>query len=208
MTETLSPAVAKSPKSPSVEQNEKSKKYDRQLRLWGDHGQQAIEGANVCLINASALGTEILKSLVLPGIGAFTVIDGNKVTGEDAGNNFFLDASSVGASRALVTTELLLEMNSDVRGDFIEETIENVLDDNPSILTKFSIVIATGLNNEKTIIRLSKLLWDANIPLLLCKTLGFVGLIRLQVREHPIVESHPDSTLEDLRLDEPFEGSF
>ena len=36
-------------------------------RLWGDHGQKKLENAKVCLINATALGTEILKNLVLPG---------------------------------------------------------------------------------------------------------------------------------------------
>lgn len=67
----------------------KEQKYDRQLRLWGDHGQEALESAHVCLINATATGTEILKNLVLPGIGSFTIIDGHQVSGEDAGNNFF-----------------------------------------------------------------------------------------------------------------------
>ena len=55
------------------------------LRLWGDHGQIALEAAHVCLINATAMGTEILKSLVLPGIGAFTIVDGNKISEEDIG---------------------------------------------------------------------------------------------------------------------------
>lgn len=36
-------------------------------RLWGDHGQTALESARVCLINATATGTEILKNLILPG---------------------------------------------------------------------------------------------------------------------------------------------
>lgn len=55
------------------------------FRLWGDNGQSALESAQVCLINATGIGTEILKSLVLPGIGAFTVVDGKKVTEEDIG---------------------------------------------------------------------------------------------------------------------------
>ena len=68
-------------------------RYDRQLRLWGDHGQvsinrrksdsilttvkvqAALERASVCLVNAEAVGTEILKSLVLPGLGNFTILD-------------------------------------------------------------------------------------------------------------------------------------
>uniref|UniRef100_A0A669EIB7 NEDD8-activating enzyme E1 regulatory subunit n=1 Tax=Oreochromis niloticus TaxID=8128 RepID=A0A669EIB7_ORENI len=74
----------------------KEQKYDRQLRLWGDHGQETLENAHVCLINATATGTEILKNLVLPGIGAFTIVDGHTVTGEDAGNNFFLSKDSIG----------------------------------------------------------------------------------------------------------------
>jgi amyloid beta precursor protein binding protein 1 len=55
------------------------------FRLWGDNGQSALESAQVCLINATGVGTEILKSLVLPGIGAFTIVDGRKVTEEDIG---------------------------------------------------------------------------------------------------------------------------
>jgi hypothetical protein len=37
-------------------------------RLWGDHGQRKLENAKVCLVNATALGTEILKNLILPGM--------------------------------------------------------------------------------------------------------------------------------------------
>ena len=46
---------------------DKDKKYDRQLRLWGDHGQQALENSKICMINVTATGTETLKNLVLPG---------------------------------------------------------------------------------------------------------------------------------------------
>uniref|UniRef100_A0A2K5S560 NEDD8-activating enzyme E1 regulatory subunit n=1 Tax=Cebus imitator TaxID=2715852 RepID=A0A2K5S560_CEBIM len=110
----------------------KEQKYDRQLRLWGDHGQEALESAHVCLINATATGTEILKNLVLPGVGSFTIIDGNQVSGEDAGNNFFLQRSSIGKNRAQAAMEFLQELNSDVSGSFVEESPENLLDNDPS----------------------------------------------------------------------------
>lgn len=54
--------------------------------MWGDHGQSALEAAHVCLINATGMGTEILKSLVLPGIGALTIVDGKKISEEDIGS--------------------------------------------------------------------------------------------------------------------------
>ena len=30
----------------------KAKRYDRQLRIWGAHGQDALEQAHICLLNA------------------------------------------------------------------------------------------------------------------------------------------------------------
>ncbi|XP_041125206.1 NEDD8-activating enzyme E1 regulatory subunit [Polyodon spathula] len=181
----------------------KEQKYDRQLRLWGDHGQDALENAHVCLINACATGTEILKNLVLPGIGAFTIVDGHKVRGDDVGNNFFLTKSSIGRNRAQAATELLQELNSDVSGNFVEESPEQLLDNDPDFFHRFSLVIAVHLP-ESTLLRLSAFLWGAGVPLLVCRTYGLIGYMRLVVKEHTVVESHPDNALEDLRLDHQF----
>jgi amyloid beta precursor protein binding protein 1 len=48
--------------------SEKQKRYDRQLRLWGEHGQACMEECTVCLINGTGCGAEALKNLVLPGM--------------------------------------------------------------------------------------------------------------------------------------------
>lgn len=195
----------KSPKSPLSPASDKSRKYDRQLRIWGDHGQYLIEVCSVCLVNADSTGTEILKNLVLAGIGSFTIIDGNKVSKEDD-NNFFFDTSSVGKNRAFIACSNLRELNPDVSGDYIEENADILLDADHTLFTKFSVVIVSNLYNEKTLCKLSELLYNLNIPLVLAYSLGFFGLIRLQTYEHPIIESHPDNILEDLRLDRPFKG--
>ncbi|XP_060767074.1 NEDD8-activating enzyme E1 regulatory subunit isoform X1 [Neoarius graeffei] len=181
----------------------KEQRYDRQLRLWGDHGQDALESAHVCLINATATGTEILKNLVLPGIGAFTIVDGHRVSGEDVGNNFFLSSDNIGKSRAQAATELLQELNSDVSGNFVEEDAEKLLENNPEFFNRFSLVISVQLP-ESVCLRLACVLWEASVPFLICRTYGLVGCMRLVVKEHTVVESHPDSALEDLRLDAPF----
>ncbi|CAI9615860.1 unnamed protein product [Staurois parvus] len=182
---------------------EKEQKYDRQLRLWGDHGQEALESAHVCLINATATGTEILKNLVLPGIGSFTIVDGNEVRGEDVGNNFFLTRSNIGKSRAETAMELLQELNEDVTGNFVSQHPDHLLDGDPSFFNKFTLVIATQLP-ESTLLCLAETLWNANIPLVICRAYGFVGYMRIIVKEHTVIESHPDNALEDLRLDQPF----
>ncbi|CAG2162247.1 unnamed protein product [Oppiella nova] len=206
MTQTTDTS-AQSPKSPKSPESEKSKRYDRQLRLWGDCGQTALESSHVCLINATSLGTEILKSLVLPGIRALTIIDNKVVTEEDIGNNFFLlSEDSVGKNRAKIAAQLLSELNDDLKkADHLDESLESILESNPNFFSNFSVVIATDVNNDKSLNRLSQVLWQNNVPLIVCKSIGFVGYIRLQIKEQTIIESHPENVFEDLRLDEPFD---
>ncbi|XP_061197128.1 NEDD8-activating enzyme E1 regulatory subunit-like isoform X2 [Saccostrea echinata] len=182
---------------------DKNNKYDRQIRLWGDHGQTALEQTRVCLINATATGTETLKNLILPGVGSFTIVDGNKVKGEDVGNNFFLSQESIGKSRAKIATELLNELNDDVSGNYEDEFPESLLQNNPDFFKRFTIVIATGLS-ERILLQLADVLWKQSVPLLVCRSYGFIGYMRLVVREHTVIESHPDNAHEDLRLDRPF----
>ncbi|CAF3392905.1 unnamed protein product [Rotaria socialis] len=177
--------------------------YDRQLRLWGDHGQKALESGRVCLIGANALGTEILKSLVLPGLGSFTIIDHQLVTIDDCGSNFFVHPSMIDQSRARVTCELLTQLNPDVHGIYIDKpSIDDLLQQNTFDFSQFNVVITANLSIN-TLNILAHHLWILKIPLLVARTYGFIGTIRLQVFEHYVIEVHPDDTIPDLRLDRP-----
>lgn len=89
-------------------------------------------------------------------------------------------AESVGQSRGWVARNLLLEMNNEVRGDFVDETPEAILSSKPEFLKSFSLVIATEVS-EKTLVSLSRFLWEANIPLMVVRSYGFIGYIRMQV---------------------------
>ncbi len=101
----------------------KEKKYDRQLRLWAASGQEALENASVLLLNSGSgvVGVETLKNLILPGIGNFTIVDGEKVQESDLGVNFFLTEKSLGKSRAAECCRYLNELNPDVKGRAIEK---------------------------------------------------------------------------------------
>lgn len=101
--------------------SEKDTKYDRQLRLWGPEGQSLLEKSHVALIGATAAGSELLKDIILPNIGHFTIIDENNVTNEDISANFFVDSDDLGRSRAEVVSELLGELNEDVSGTVLKE---------------------------------------------------------------------------------------
>ena len=182
---------------------ERSKRYDRQLRLWGDHGQDALENCKVCLINATALGTEILKNLVLPGIGAFTIVDDHVVTGADVGSNFFLVTDMIGLKRGKCVADFLSSINTEVRTYVCTENVRALIETTPEYFCNFSVIIATDVV-EDDIKKLSEFLWGQNIPLLIAKCYGFIGYLRIVIHSHEIIESHPDNSHEDLRLDHPF----
>ena len=101
----------------------KEKRYDRQLRLWGATGQQALEESHILLINSGpgVTGVETLKNLVLPGVGQFTIQDSTVVTETDLGVNFFLEEKSLNSYRAVECCRLLEELNPDVKSHSITE---------------------------------------------------------------------------------------
>lgn len=65
-------------------------------------------------------------------------------------------------------------MNPDVKGDYVEEDVSQILERNPQFFTEFSVVIASLLN-VPTLKKLGALLWKHEIPLVICLSYGFLG---------------------------------
>lgn len=128
---------------PSHTAQHHDKKYDRQLRIWGAHGQQRLETCRIALLHATATGTEALKNLVLGGIASYTVVDDARVAPPDLGCNFLLAPDSLGQLRAQVACELLQELNESVAGSYIDESPENLIRTNPAFFSQFTVVVAT-----------------------------------------------------------------
>lgn len=99
--------------------------------------------------------------------------------------------------------QLLQELNPDVSGDYVDDNIETILLNNPDFFKSFNVVVASSIK-EKCLIALSERLWELNIPFLFCRSVGFFATARLQIKEHCIVEMHPDNKQSDLRLEQPF----
>ncbi|KAJ1686884.1 hypothetical protein LUZ63_018274 [Rhynchospora breviuscula] len=182
---------------------ESKTKYDRQLRIWGEQGQSALENASVCLLNCGPTGSEALKNLVLGGIGSITVVDGAKVEAADLGNNFLLDEGCLGQSRAKSICSFLQELNDAVKVKFVEESPVALIDTNPSFFSQFTLVIATQML-ESSLLKLDRICRKSNVILVVARSYGLTGLVRISVKEHVVVESKPDHFLDDLRLHNPW----
>ena len=138
-------------------------------------------------MSSSATATSILKNLVLPGIGHFTILDPTIASPADAGNNFFLNANeSIGKPRAGEAVPLLRELNDSVEGEAVLRDINELLDDDQgrSQITSFSLVIAHNLEIN-ALNKLSDLLWSdiLNPPLIIVRSAGFLAEFFIQFHE-------------------------
>ncbi|KPI86047.1 hypothetical protein ABL78_4885 [Leptomonas seymouri] len=96
--------------------NVKQLKFDRQLRLWGADGQAALEAAHVVAIGVTPAIAETLKSLLLTGVPAVTLVDERVVTAEDVAANFFVPASSVGTPLATAVLKSVCALGEQCTG--------------------------------------------------------------------------------------------
>ncbi|CAN6674869.1 NEDD8-activating enzyme E1 regulatory subunit [Trichomonascus vanleenenianus] len=181
--------------------SQKDRKYDRQLRLWAASGQSALESAHICLVGATAVGSELAKNLVLPGVGRLTVVDNATVTKEDTSSNFFVEQSKAGLSRAKVVADLLQELNPEVKTRGLDVDPKQFATSERD-WTDYSLVIVSGVDYSVAL-ALNERLYDLNIPLMVVDSLGFYGYLRISKREHTIVDTHPES-LVDLRILDPW----
>lgn len=161
--------------------------------------------AKICLLHASATGAETLKNLVLPGVGDITIVDDALVTERDVSSNFFVTAGDVGKPRGQTVLDLLLEMNEDVKGSFVQASPSDLIASQPDFFSQFTLVIASQMPLEQ--VKALSVVLEKNgrrTPLLWVRTFGLIGYLRVFTAEHTIVELKPQSSVEDLRIVNPW----
>lgn len=209
MSNLWSPVTPINSDFPEVQTNTKTvwkERNDRQLRLWGIHGQSRIDAANVLLLNASSVGAEVLKNIVLPGFGKFSIVDHRKVTSRDLGKNFYVTVDSIGKSLAGTVCNNLVELNPEnVSGNYLEEKIEKVIYEQPQFLDAYNYIIASNVD-FKTLKDLAKICEKKKKVLLVVRSYGMIGYIRTYTETHNVIEGKLDTENEisDLRISDPF----
>jgi len=79
----------------------------------------------------------------------------------------------------------------------INQTIE------PGFFQQFKLVIASNVA-DPNLTQLATVCNAYGVPLIIVRSCGLVGYVRLQVAGHEIIESRPESDVPDLRLSHPF----
>ena len=157
-------------------------KYDRQTRLWGE-GQILICASKLLCLNSDSLSSEILKNLILSGVGEVTIIDKAKITKDDTKTNFFVDLDDVGKTRGEIVLKNLLELNPDVKGNFIEKSASEFLDDTNNDINKYDLVIAANLKHEEDN-KIYELAKKKGTKVVIVKNNGLFGFLRIFENYH------------------------
>lgn len=75
---------------------------------------------------------------------------------------------------------MLMELNPDVKGDYIEETCDQLLSNNPEFFCSFSVVIATGLNEKyNSTYKLPHILFSSKFHVFSHQVIAFLVFISL-----------------------------
>ncbi|MEA1994162.1 MAG: TOMM precursor leader peptide-binding protein [Euryarchaeota archaeon] len=98
--------------------SEEIKRYTSQLLLFShanaSSAQHILKKSRVAILGLGEIGSKVLTSLTISGIGEITGIDWNKVTKDDVYKNEFYKADDIGKKRAKVGAKRVKSLNSDI----------------------------------------------------------------------------------------------
>jgi amyloid beta precursor protein binding protein 1 len=119
-------------------------------RLWGDTGQHHLQCSHVLLCDANSTGVEILKNLILSGIGGYMIVDSKMVEERDIASNYFLREDCLKQSRGECAIRYLRELNPEVVGTCVQAECVVWIEKHREILKDYALVIATGLHEKES----------------------------------------------------------
>ncbi|KZT51424.1 hypothetical protein CALCODRAFT_525666 [Calocera cornea HHB12733] len=85
--------------------------YDRQIRLWGFDAQTRMRNATVLVLRLRGTACEVIKNIVLAGIGTLKIMDDADVSELDLGAGFFFREDDVGKKRVDAAVPRIAALN-------------------------------------------------------------------------------------------------
>jgi len=158
--------------------------------------------SKLCLLCCSPVGVEAVKNIVLSSINSITLVDDRLVTRGDLRANFFLEDEDLGLPLAQASLKHLLELNQDVQGE-CELMDPHSAAKNQQFLGQFSLIVASEFLDFE-LVALSKACESLEKPLIILKTNGLIGTLRIQSPLHYIIDSKNEKEVYSLRLFRPF----
>jgi adenylyltransferase/sulfurtransferase len=137
-------------------------RYSRQIRLFGEAGQEKLKRARVFIAGAGGLGSIISIYMAAAGFGRIRIVDCDTVELSNLNRQILHGSSDVGRDKALSAHETLTGINPEVE---VEALVETISEDNIDNLLQGYDLIMDAMDNFPTRYLLNHVCLQRKIPL-------------------------------------------
>jgi molybdopterin/thiamine biosynthesis adenylyltransferase len=151
-------------------------RYEKQLRLadWGLSAQEKLKNSRVFIAGAGGLVTAAAFNLVAAGVGHLRVVDAERVSLQDLGDQMLYRERDLNKSKVSVLRQRLQEANPFSEIECLERSIS---EHNVMKITQEADLLLADLNEAQTATALNRAAIKSRLPLLLAWIKGMQGFI-------------------------------
>ncbi len=147
-------------------------RYQRQIPLLGEEGQERLRRARVLVAGVGGLGTMVAANLAAAGVGFLRLADNDRVELSNLNRQLLFQTTDVGRKKVVAAMEKLQLLNPDVRIEGIHQTIG---DETINELVKDIDLIVDAMDNFAARFILNKAAFRRRLPLIHGAVRGFFG---------------------------------
>ena len=147
-------------------------RYSRQIRLFGEVGQEKLKRTSVFIAGAGGLGSIVSIYMAAAGFGKIRIVDCDSVELSNLNRQILHGSRDVGRDKALSAYETLTGINPEIA---VEALVETITEDNVDRLLQGCDLIMDAMDNFPTRYLLNRSALDRKIPLFHGAISGYQG---------------------------------
>ncbi len=149
-------------------------RYNRQIRIFGEEGQEKLKNAEVFIAGAGGLGSPISIYLAVAGVGSIRMVDNDSVELSNLNRQILHWNMDIGRRKAESAEEKLKEINPDIE---VEATSETIAENNAFELVNDADLIIDAMDNFPTRHLLNRTALAKHIPFFHGAIYGYEGQV-------------------------------
>lgn len=155
------------------------------FKLIGWWDQSKLANAKVLVIGAGALGNEIIKNLVLLGVGNILIADKDTIENSNLSRSVLYRKEDNGKYKAAVAARAAQEIYPDLR---VHSFVGNIINELGLGVYRWADVIIGGLDNREARLSINRNCWKVNKPWIDGAIEQIDGIARVFVPDGPCYE--------------------
>jgi adenylyltransferase/sulfurtransferase len=147
-------------------------RYSRQIRLFGEAGQERLKSARAFIAGAGGLGSAVSIYMAAAGFGQILIVDCDTVEPSNLNRQILHGSFDVGRPKAESARDTLADINPEIEVQSLTETIS---DENIDRLLEGCDLVMDAMDNFSTRYLLNRAAFRRRIPLIHGAISGFGG---------------------------------